>query len=639
MPTTDCHSDNAKSKGSQSEEIPVPTSVLPLTIAPPSLKRRASEADLDLSLTVKRARLTYTNDDAHDGSSASDTTKAFITDHASSRSDKQCSECIGPGDQPGTIDTSISITPIQVSTVSGTLLVDVPGEEQPSTKAVETHHKQVNIQSSELLPSDLPECKDRSLVNSPPLPEIACKSPIKVTPTTSEQQTTKPLLLPLELHDLILNCFWDDTNVSSGPVGYHVIRNCIKVCSRWYAAARPHFFREVTVLNPKRLNGLISLVRDDPNIATWIRKIKLHGVTEPLRPFGERQPDNVEKDHDNWLYKFPLCFDVPLPNLRKIELNQFAHVSRRREDCEAFARWIPGLATLKSVEILSVYQSEMSSNSFAAIARAFPRLTNVDFTFVNFLRPNIGVLVDKSFIPAKVDPPSSPIVPSEAESLSEDPSLNHCPVEYPLLHPLPSLQSFDAKNAEGKLFYFNVLRDWISPKTLAQSLHTMILGYQVDLKSVATLLSDLGASPKLEHLQLHVGWYRDFFVECNVDISRLTNLKDLVLLSDRTSTTEISLNCRQLLSQVATTQLKSITLIVYYDRKYIKKQLAGIDADLSEEKFNKLEAVHVKLINTAWTTDTPQKRRRLVREIRPKIKKLLPLTNKRGILEISPWYG
>lgn len=128
-------------------------------------------------------------------------------------------------------------------------------------------------------------------------------------------------------------------------------------------------------------------------------------------------------------------------------------------------------------------------------------------------------------------------------------------------------------------------------------------------------------------------------VQCNVDISGLTNLKDLVLLSDHTSSTEISLNCRQLLSQVVTTQLKSVTLIVYYDLNYITKQLVGIDTDLSQEKFSKLDAVHVKLINTAWSTDTFQKKMHLVRMIRPRIKDLLPLTDGRGILDVSAWWG
>lgn len=78
---------------------------------------------------------------------------------------------------------------------------------------------------------------------------------------------------------------------------------------------------------------------------------------------------------------------------------------------------------------------------------------------------------------------------------------------------------------------------------------------------------------------------------------------------------------------------------MFYDEKYIIKQLDGIDADLAQEKFGKLEKVSVKLINIAWSTESSKKRRQLVKELRPKIKKLLPLTTKRGILRISAWYG
>lgn len=128
-------------------------------------------------------------------------------------------------------------------------------------------------------------------------------------------------------------------------------------------------------------------------------------------------------------------------------------------------------------------------------------------------------------------------------------------------------------------------------------------------------------------------------VDWKVDISALTNLEELALLSDHTSATEISQNGRQLLAQVDSTHLKTITLIVFYDKKYIMKQLDGIDTDLTQDKFSKVEKVSVKLINTAWTTDSLKKRRQLVKQIRPKIRKLLPLTAKRGILRISAWYG
>lgn len=307
------------------------------------------------------------------------------------------------------------------------------------------------------------------------------------------------MLLPLELHDLILEHYWDHSTISCGGLGYHAVRNCRKVCSRWNAAARPHFFREIVLDDPKRLTGLISLIQDEPDIARWIRKIELRGITEPLYPFGIRQPDDVEKDHDSWLYQFPLCFSTPLPNVKILELEEFAHVSRRREDCEAFARWIPGLATLTSVEIMSMGQCEMSPNSVAAIIRAFPRLNSLKFYMVDFARPNVAVLVDKSS--------SSP---ESSKSILKDGSPDSDRVEYPLLHPSPSLHFLQARNAQDQLIDLNILRNILCPETLSRSLHTLVLGYQVNMRSAARFISDLGVSPKLGYLQLHVGWYRNF---------------------------------------------------------------------------------------------------------------------------------
>ncbi|KAK7696654.1 hypothetical protein QCA50_001312 [Cerrena zonata] len=639
MSATEYRDDNLQKY--RDEDRPAGTSpASPPTIASSSLKRRASDASLDLSPIAKRARLIPANtSDTPDESSTSDTAETCVTAAMSSDAQKQDAERTCLGDPPAKIISTPTI-PAQENTGTclKTLLVEVPTSEgqiaaKPGIEAAET--SAIDRKDPENI-SEVNESQDRT-PSDPLFLDPGHKPQTETISTTDDRRAKKPLLLPLELHELILDCFWDDTEVSCGPVGYHVIRNCIKVCSRWYAAARPRFFREVILKSPKRLNGLISLIRDDPNIARWIRKVRLQGVTAPLYPFGKRQPDDAEKDGDSWLYSFPLCFGVPLPKLKKLELNDFAHVSRRREDCQAFARWIPGLATLTSVEILSVYQCEMSSNSFAAFMRAFLRLKSVWFCLVDFTRPNVGVLAANIAPSGESDPDIAPTIESEGAGSSLKGRSR--PVEYPLFHPPPSLQSIIAKNTHDTLFDFSILRDCLCPKTLAQSLRVLVLGYQVCMESVARLISDLGVSPKLEHIQLHVGWYRNFFVECNVDISGLTNLQDLVLLSDHTSSTEISFNCRQLLSQVATTHLKSVTLIVYYDLDYIKKQLVGIDADLSQEKFSKLEAVHVKLINTAWSTDRLQKKKRLARMITPKIKNLLPLTNGRGILDVSPWWG
>lgn len=288
-------------------------------------------------------------------------------------------------------------------------------------------------------------------------------------------------------------------------MGYYDVRNCSRVCSQWYAAARPFLFRSIVLDKPKRLTGLASLIQEDPNIARWIRKIVLRGVTEPLYPFGDRQPDNVDEDHDSWLYPFPLSFGEPLPSLKILELQELAVVSRRREDCEAFARWLPGLATLTTVERMSLSSCEMSSNSVTAMLRAFPSLIDLEFYLVDFSRPNIGVLADKPFMHTH----SSDSIET-VEGSSSDGTPQSAAIEYPLIHPPPSLQSLRATNNQIHLFDFNTLRDCLCPKTLSRSLRTLTTGYQVNMKSLATFITNLGVSPKLSHLQLHIGWYRRF---------------------------------------------------------------------------------------------------------------------------------
>ena len=123
-----------------------------------------------------------------------------------------------------------------------------------------------------------------------------------------------------------------------------------------------------------------------------------------------------------------------------------------------------------------------------------------------------------------------------------------------------------------------------------------------------------------------------------MNISALTNLKELTLLSDRTSSTEISLNARQLLSQVDVTHLKTINFIIYYEEKYTQKQLDGIDAELSQEKFNNLEAISVQLMNNTYSAPPLNQRRALFQQLEPKVRVFFPLARKRKIFKMFDLY-
>ena len=101
-----------------------------------------------------------------------------------------------------------------------------------------------------------------------------------------------------------------------------------------------------------------------------------------------------------------------------------------------------------------------------------------------------------------------------------------------------------------------------------------------------------------------------------------------------TSTDEISLNSRRLLSQVDVTHLKSVSFIIRYNEHRIQQQLIGVDDDLAQEKFKNLEAISVHVVTDTFEVFDPKKRRSLFQPLIPKIKKLFPLAVKRKIFQI-----
>ena len=230
----------------------------------------------------------------------------------------------------------------------------------------------------------------------------------------------------------------------------------------------------------------------------------------PLHPTGARQPDDAEEDCDKWLYPFPYCFDISLPSVRALELQGFTNVSRRPEDCKAFARWIRDLSIMTSIDRISFDNCEMSSHSVTSLLRAFPRLRTLEFRGVDFTRPNIGVLVDANLESIQLDSScTAPLTTTETQDSQKDNTLPEEPVQYPLLHPPPRLQSIDARNYTNfHPFDFDLLRRCLCPKTLSESLRVLRIGYHVDIKSLSTFISGLGTSSPLEHLRLHVGRHR-----------------------------------------------------------------------------------------------------------------------------------
>ena len=100
----------------------------------------------------------------------------------------------------------------------------------------------------------------------------------------------------------------------------------------------------------------------------------------------------------------------------------------------------------------------------------------------------------------------------------------------------------------------------------------------------------------------------------------------------------MSLNSRQLLSQVDVTHLKRINFIIDYNQHSNQQQLFGVDDDLAQEKFKNLETISVHLITETYDVLAPKKRWSLFQPLIPKVQKIFPLAEKRKVLKIIDMY-
>ncbi|KAK7686454.1 hypothetical protein QCA50_010678 [Cerrena zonata] len=94
---------------------------------------------------------------------------------------------------------------------------------------------------------------------------------------------------------------------------------------------------------------------------------RLEGRSLPFVEDPRCHRTDATDDIDQWLYAFPANLDVHFPCLRILELFNFAQVSTRLEDREAYAHWIPELTKLKSVTTLNILRCEMSANNLTAL--------------------------------------------------------------------------------------------------------------------------------------------------------------------------------------------------------------------------------------------------------------------------------
>lgn len=323
----------------------------------------------------------------------------------------------------------------------------------------------------------------------------------------------KGSLLPLELHHLILGYFWDDKHVDCES--YRTLRACALTCSRWRAASRPYIFRFLVLRGHKDFDKLTAQLREEPDISGWIKKIRLEGKSVPYQDMYRQPLRDVAEDVDTGLYSFPTILGKPLSNVHTLELVGFAQVSSRRGDWEAFAGWIPKLATMTSVTTLNLVRCQMSPNSVTAIVRALRGLNRVALIVTDFSHPNTCTLREEpeeasattAASPEANHPDSASDVAdaTSAADMKSSEKLSDGPIFYPIFHPPPKLQTLlidTAPYTEYPFLEFEQLSGWFDPESHSDCLHSLEMGPNVSPSSLNKMLVSLGQSPNLPYLQV-----------------------------------------------------------------------------------------------------------------------------------------
>ncbi|KAK7679432.1 hypothetical protein QCA50_017486 [Cerrena zonata] len=467
-----------------------------------------------------------------------------------------------------------------------------------------------------------------------PIKRRRLDQPVNKAPSPIPDTRTPPWHLPIELLYHIYDCLWDHEHVECYSTA--TLRSCALTCSRWRDAVRPYIFRFITLDTPEAINRFSHQIRATPEIIQWVRKLRLVGRTLPFIDEPRWHRLDAADDIDQWLYAFPANVDAHFPCLRILELFNFAQISPRLEDREAYARWIPELTKLKSVTTLNILRCEMSANNLTALVRALPDLTTVNIVDAEFGHPNLTVLQEMPTEDSDNEPTGDHIV--EATEATK----------YPVFYPPPLLQSFrmDTSQAEYGLD-FTLLRGWFRPELLAKHLESFEVAGAVDSEPFYELILALGEAPNLSHIQIPVGsgtfergcihgspyaqklTVYDSVFELGIDLSRFTNLTSIRLIgrSDEWGQDEEVNNIRQFLGQLKAPKLRMVAIQSHFQKEEEIDMIASIDQSLADSKFDGLEAIRIELI-----VDRVKRPSQWYRE---KVTELLPLTAKRGILIVD----
>ncbi|KAK7679445.1 hypothetical protein QCA50_017499 [Cerrena zonata] len=483
-------------------------------------------------------------------------------------------------------------------------------ERQPTTKAEAKRKRPApenNLGGNESRSEDTKPTKRRRL-DQP----VKAPSPVPDTKPPSWH-------LPIELLYQIYDYLWDHENMECYSTA--TLHSCALTCSRWRDAVRPYIFRFIILDTPEDIDNFSQRIRATPEITQWVRKLRLVGRTLPFDDEPRWSRLDAADDIDQWLYAFPANVDAHFPCLRILELFNFAQVSTRLEDREAYARWIPELTKLKSVTTLNILRCEMSANNLTAFVCALSNLAKVNIVDAEFDHPNLAVLQEMPTHDSDDEPTDDRTVETIPKA-----------TKYPVFYPPPLLQSFRIDNSHAEYgFDFTLLRGWFRPELFAKHLESFEVAGSVESDTLHEVILALGKAPSLSHIQIPIGSDSYELLESGIDLSHLTNLTSIRLLgcdSGWGQDEEVN-NIRQFLGQLNAPKLRMVAIQSFFGKEEEINMLASIDQSLADSKFDGLEVVRIDLYVVSTLRKRPSQ------WIKRKVAELLPLTAKRGILIVD----
>ncbi|CAL1708487.1 unnamed protein product [Somion occarium] len=435
----------------------------------------------------------------------------------------------------------------------------------------------------------------------------------------SIESNAKTLLLPVELHDLILEQLWENTNFEC--TDSTTFRACARTCSVWRAAARPHIFRFVHINRRSKLLQLSKLIHDDPSIASWIRKVRLEGVP-PWNTESHSKEAVLDESLDRWILDFPATFNTPLTNVRILEIMYLCQSSVTLKDQRAFARWIPQLKELQSVQELNVLHGQMSPNTITALIRAFGRLVKLGLCEVNFGESN-KALVQRKY---PVESPGNNSTTTSTKAVRIHRTWVK-PVPYPLLHPHPSLQSLFLGNEflSDINLKLETLRRCLKSDDLSRTLSSLYIGTLIPSEYLCKFITRLGPSSMLESLKIPLRDVLQLAVSLGKAVSNLHNLKTLCIYTPFLNSEQSDV-IRHFLVLLDASHLRRLSIMIEIGEPF--EDVEVVDETVASEKFESLQEFVIEIVEKGdWTME----------EVQDGIKALFPLMEKKGILRVERW--